>query len=139
MDNIKFNKIQQLPMRERKSESLGCCSSFFWKIVQAPSTIGKSVLSSIVAALTLVTALRYNEWISHMVDNSSIKDHGDLLSAVILTIVTVTIANLGGLLEESVERFSHAAITQEYVDSLLDRHNASKINQDSAVKVIGAR
>ena len=133
MENIKFNRIQQLPAFKKKQD-LNCCSTFFWKVVQTPRSIGKSVLSSIVAALTLVTALRYNEWISHMIDNSSLKDHGDLLSAVILTIVTVLVANVGGLLEESVDRFTHSALTQELVDGILDKHRSGK---DPNVKIIG--
>ena len=69
-----------------------------------------------------------------MIDNSSLKDHGDLLSAVILTIVTVVVANVGGLLEESVDRFTHSALTQEYVDNILDKHRSGK---DPNVKIIG--
>jgi hypothetical protein len=137
MQNLKFDKIKALPTKNKKEGVF--CSDFFWKVIRTPKNIGKSVLSSVVAALTLVTALRYNEWISHLIDNSSLKGHGDLISAVILTIVTVMVANVGGLLEEGAEKLAQNAmnqgIAQEYIDSILDRHRSGKLNQDH--KVIG--
>lgn len=124
LEGIRFHKIRMIGSKAKTADE-SYCGTCVSKFVSTPSTIGKSVISSIVAALTLVTALRYNEWISHIIDNSSLKNHGDLLSAVILTIVTVVVANLGGLLEEGATKLP-SLLTQSEVRRLQEQDNSDK-------------
>lgn len=74
------------------------------KIRYALPTISKSILKSFASALTLVTTLRYNAWINSLVEQSELESHGELLAALFLTVITVLVVYLSGILQDGVDK-----------------------------------